>query len=452
MAGLPIRALLPALLVMLCTACGDGTSTGEPNAPDIVPQSSFGQLQRLLFDKQCVECHRPGGIGTQETGLVLHKAESSYISLLGVIPRNASARHDGLFRVMPRDPERSLLWHKLQWNTDHHAGRHYGNPMPLGGESPSIGQLDFVRNWILAGAPYQGFVTDSMLLYDQRKPVTEPFRPLARPEHGYQIRIDSFDVKPNSEREVLVFRRVGNSAIEYVNRIETRVRINSHHLLVMAFKDSTPSRIIPAFNAVRDVRDDKGGLIYQNMLVMEWHSFFAGSGTVYEDRRLPAGVALKLPANAALDLNAHYVNRTARTIPGEVHVNLHTVPASQVQKEARSFTVQNDTFALPAQARTTLVTEHRFSQTTNLLMLTSHTHELAENFTIEIVGGARNGEVIYRSTDWRAPTVAWFEQPIVLAAGQGIRSRVTFNNKTERVIRHGPTANDEMNIIRGYWY
>ena len=452
MARLPTPALVLACLTVLSTACSEGTSTGEPTDPAVTPRSSFGQLQRHVFDKQCVECHKPGGIGAQETGLVLHVAESAYISLLGVIPSNAAARKDGLYRVMPRDPERSLLWHKLQWNTDHHTGRHYGNPMPLGGESPSIGQLDFVRNWILAGAPYQGFVTDSALLLDQRKPFTEPFRALPRPEHGFQIRIDSFGVKPNSEREVLVYRRVGNSETAWVNRIETRVRINSHHLLVMSFKDNTPTRIIPAFNSVRDVRDDNGGLIYSNMLVMEWHSFFAGSGTVYEDRRLPAGVALKLPANAALDMNAHYVNRTSRVIPGEVHVNLHTVPASQVQKEARSFTVQNDTFSLPANARTTLVTEHRFTQTTNLLMLTSHTHELGENFTIEIMGGPRSGEVVYRSADWRAPAVTWFEQPIVLEAGQGLRSRVTYNNKTDRVIRHGPTANDEMNIIRGYWY
>jgi hypothetical protein len=454
MMQLPTRALILAGLAVFVTACSDSASTGEPADPGnpVAPQSSFGQLQRHLFARQCAECHKPGGIGEQETGLVLDNAEKAYVNLIGVIPRNASARQDGLYRVMPRDPERSLLWHKLQWNTDHHSGRSYGSPMPLGGESPSIGQLDFVRAWINAGAPYEGFVADSALLFDTRKPFVEPFKPLTLPTRGYQIRIDSFDVKPNSEREVLVYRRVGNTTDEYVNRIESRVRINSHHLLVMAFKDSTPARIIPPFNTVRDVRDDTGGLIYANMLVMEWHSFFAGSGTIYEDRKLPAGVALKLPANAALDMNSHYVNRTTRAIPGEVHVNLHTVPASEVQKEARSFTVQNDTFALPPRTRTTLVTTHRFTQTTNLLMLTSHNHELGESFTIEIVGGPRDGEVIYRSTDWRSPTVAWFDQPIVFQAGQGIRSRVTYNNTTDRVIRHGPTANDEMNIIRGYWY
>ena len=452
-----LRALLLACLPVLIAGCSESASEGEPTEPTpagtaVPPQSSFGQLQRHLFDKQCSSCHMPGGVGAREAGLVLHRADSAYINLMGVMPRNSAARHDGLYRVMPRDPEKSLLWHKLQWNTDHHHGRHYGSPMPLGGESPSIGQLDFVRAWIQAGAPFQGFVADSALLFDTRKPNIEPFRPLERPAHGYQLRIDSFDVKPNSEREVLVYRRVGNASEEFVNRIETRVRINSHHLLVMAFKDATPTRIIPPLNVVRDVRDDSGGLIYQNMLVMEWHSFFAGSGTVYEDRRLPAGVALRLPAHAALDLNSHYVNRSTRVIPGEVHVNLHTVAPTEVRHVAKSLSIQNDTFALPPRARTTVVTTHRFTQATNVLMLTSHNHELGERFVIEIMGGTRDGQVIYESTDWRTPTVRWFETPLVFQAGEGLRSRVTFNNTTDRIIRHGPTANDEMNVIRAYWY
>jgi hypothetical protein len=374
------------------------------------------------------------------------------VNLVGAQPRNEAARQEGMYRVFPRNPDKSLLFHKLQWNPDHHSGRTFGNPMPLGGESLSIGEIEFVRLWIAAGAPYEGFVADSTLLLDTRKPNTEPFRPLPLPGSGYQLRIDSFSVAPNYEREIFVYRRVGNAQDVFVNRVETRTRVNSHHLLVMKFKDNTPANMIPGYDVVRDIRSPEGNLIFQNMLVMEWHNFFAGSGQTYEDRQLPPGIALRLPAQASLDLNVHYVNRGPTPIPGEVYINLHTVPASQVQREAQSFTFQHDTFELPPNQRTTITRTFTFTRDVNILMLTSHNHELGERFVIRIAGGPRNGEIVYTSTDWKHPTVSWFEQPVVLRAGEGLTSEVTYNNTTARAIRHGANSTDEMNIMRGYWY
>ena len=452
-----MRPLNPTLqrwglgLLLVSVGCAEGSNQHATMSPDAATTSTFSQIQRRIFDRQCGSCHGPKGVGARETGLFLHEAESAYRGLIGATPTNMSARRDALYRVMPRDHERSLLWHKLQWQPDHHAGRHYGNPMPLGGESLTIGELDFIYAWIREGAPRHGVVADSSLLNDKRKPFTEPFRPLAMPARGYQIRIDSFGVPARSEREVMVYRRVGNPTEVFVNRIETRVRVNSHHLLVMAFRDSTPAYIVPQHDVVRDIRA-ANGLIYSNLLVMSWHDFFAGSGTQYENRQLPAGVALRLPAHASLDMNSHYVNRGVRSIPGEVHVNLHTVPREQVRSVVRSLTIQNDTFQLPAAQRSVVTTDHRFRGLTHLVMLTTHTHELAEKFVISILGGPRDGEIVYTSLDWRTPAVVWFDHPIVLRAGEGLRSVVTYNNTRSLPVRHGPTALDEMNVIRAYWY
>ena len=52
-------------------------------------------------------------------------------------------------------------------------------------------------------------------------------------------------------------------------------------------------------------------------------------------------------------------------------------------------------------------------------MLTSHMHMLGKRFQIKIVGGARDGELVYESTDWEHPQTLTFTTPIVLRDGAG---------------------------------
>ncbi len=445
------RHVSAALLCFAGIGCSadSGTNTTEP--PVTIPASSFGQIQRAIFDTHCVRCHTKNGSAVSESGLILD-AGASYVNLVGAQSRQVTARGEGLYRVLPRDPSRSLLFHKLNWNPDHHFGHNYGNPMPLGSEPLTIGQLEFIRRWIDVGAPFEGFVVDSTLLQDTRKQYVEPFAPLALPAQGYQLRIDSFSVAPSFERELFVYKRVGNTTTEYVNRIETRMRVNSHHFLALTFADTTPASVIPAFNVVRDIRAPDGSMILSNMKMMGWQNFYAGANTQYENKVLPSGVALELPANAALDLNSHYINTTTSPIPGEVYINFHTVPLSQVQKIARPFSFTNFDLALPPNTRTTVTHTARFDRTTTILMLTSHNHGMGEKFVIQIAGGPRDGEVIYTSTDWQHPVILWLTKPLVMQKGEGLTSIVTYFNTTNRTLYHGLLSTDEMDIMRGYAY
>jgi hypothetical protein len=92
------------------------------------------------------------------------------------------------------------------------------------------------------------------------------------------------------------------------------------------------------------------------------------------------------------------------------------------------------------------------SQTTSIFMLTSHMHQLGTKFQIRIVGGARDGELVYESTDWEHPQQVTFKTPIVLQKGQGLKSTITWNNTTSKTVRFGLQSTDEMGIIFGYYY
>lgn len=439
-----ILALIAAL-----TACGGDDA--PVNQPPAAALGTFDRIQAQVLTPTCtVGCHTTGSAYATSSGLVLEPGVA-WRNLVGAAPRNAAARSDGLLRVKPFKADSSLLYHKLVITEGHHAAS-YGSIMPLGGEPVYNGQLEYIRRWIEAGAPEKGSVVDTMVLADRTRPVPTPFVPLAAPAQGIQLRIEPFTVNPNFERELFVYRALNNPADVYVNRIETRMRANSHHLLLYTF-ENIPSIIRPAFNLVRDIRNTDGSLNVFNMLPMGFHVFFAGTQTPASDYRFPDGVALRVPAQGTLDLNAHYVNRTSAPLTGEASINLHTVPLAAVRRVARTLNMGNTDLNIPPRTRLTISKTFTVSDSSmTVFMLTSHMHERGEKFVIRIVGGARNDEVVYTTTDWAHPDILTYAQPIVLRRGEGLRSEVTYNNTTDRTIRFGLTSADEMGIIFGYYY
>lgn len=440
-----MRRLLGALAVAVATAACDGGSAGPGTG-----ETSFGRIQSAVFDARCVACHSGGTQFAQQSGLVLTPGDA-YGALVGVAPRQATALAEGLARVMPGKPDSSLLLHKLHWEPDHHAPD-YGSPMPLGGPPLPVGQVEFVRRWIAAGAPTGGDTIDARLLADTTSQNLVPFEPLAPPAQGYQLRIERFPVAPHFERELFVYRRLFNATTAFVNRVETAMRRNSHHFVLYTFQDGTPASIIPPYDVLRDIRRPDGTLDFAAMQPMGYHVFFGGSMTERNEWTLPPGVALRLPPGAALDLNSHYVNRTDAELPGEVYANLHTVDSSAVQHLAHSLFLSNFEIVLPPRQRTTLSRTFLMSEPVAVFLLTSHMHERGERFVIRIVGGPRDGEIVFETTSWSAPGIVTFDPPIPLAAGQGLRSEITWNNTTDRTIRFGLTSEDEMGIIFGYFY
>lgn len=449
------RHRLAGLVALIALAgCGSGSDAGAPDggAPSLTVVGNYDQLQREVFDKQCVSCHTSANAFGVQSGLSLEPGRS-YDALVNVVARQPVARSEGMRLVRPGLPDSSLLWHKLQWASGHHS-RDYGAPMPLGTRSLSVGQLDFVRRWIEAGAPRSAAVADARLLTDTTRPPVAAFEPLAPPPagQGMQLRVAAFPVAGNFERELFTYQRLGNTAPLLVSRIVTKMRPNSHHFLLYRFADNMPALATPQTNILRDIRNPDGSLNVLNLLPMAYHVFLAGAQTPEMDYRFPPGVALRLPANFGIDLNVHYVNRGADALTGEAFANLYTVAAAQVQHEAQTLNLANTDISLLPGQRTTLTKVFPATREMRIFMLTSHMHALGERFRIRIRGGARDGELVYETTDWAHPEIRNYDTPIVLRPGEALVSEITWNNTTSRTVRFGLTSQDEMGIIFGYWY
>ncbi len=413
---------------------------------------TFTEIQEKILTPSCAlsGCHASTADASYSLhGLVL-TANVAYENLVNKLSKNADAAALSLQLVKPFDADNSFLYHKITCDHQHHTGN-FGAHMPLGGNSLTNGQIELVKRWINTGASKTASLIDLSVLSDVtlcEQPVIEPLAPPAAGE-GFQLKIDPFDVQPNFEREVFVRKNTPNTAVAYVNRIQLRGAPNSHHFVVYAFRNNST---LPAVNVLRDLRNSDGSLITSTLSEMQNHIFIGGGTDVNSDFTLPAGVAIRVPANTPLDLNAHYFNKTTATLRGENYVNFYTLPASRVQYYAKTLDLNNTGIDINPGERKTFTKTFTFNAVTRIVMLTSHYHKLGEKFEIKISGGPRNGEVVYSSTDWEHPLIKSFTPPIELQPGEGLTSVVTYFNNTNKKVGFGLTSEDEMNIIFGYYY
>ncbi|MEJ1238378.1 hypothetical protein WBG78_09625 [Chryseolinea sp. T2] len=422
----------------------------------VTAESSFGYIQEKILSRSCAlpGCHSSSqDAAFAEHGLILSNGEA-YANLVNVDPSNRGARADGLKRVMPSNPEKSLLFLKLSCDPSLRPGG-YGSQMPLGRDPISSGQLEYLKRWIEAGAPEKGIIlADVGLLEDNAILCAEEFTPLEKPEPGtgYQLKIEPFTIKPNFEREIFVYKELGNAEDAYITRIQMRMRKNSHHFLVNTFDKKTPVDLLPQVGTVRDLRNENGSYIGETVSQMEYQLFAIASQTAEMNYQFPEGVALKMPAHQKLDVNVHYVNKGTTPIEGECYINVIQTDPSQVVHEAKAIYFSTEDIYLEANQKTIVVKEFVSKEPMKVFMLTSHTHKLGEYFEIQIKGGTRNGEVIYASSNWHHPLLKTYDTPLELAAGEGLRMVITYNNTTSRTVRFGLKSDDEMAIIFGYYY
>ena len=448
------RATIVLGAFLIITACTK-QSIDIPNP--VAEIASFSLIQDKILTPTCATsgCHASISDGSfKQHGLVLEKSVA-YANLVGISPVNALSKADGHLRVKAFKSLESLLYHKLEWNSVHHGGKQYGLPMPLGSTALTIGQIEFVRQWIEAGAPKAGKVADEKLLDDKTPSVSiiDGFKAMSSPKSegvdGFQLKVDKFEVAANFERELFVRRNVGNTSEIYVNRIKLQSRPNSHHMVLYDFRNSAN---LPVMDQVRDLRNPDNGLNVNTLLQMQNHIFLGGGTQANQEFVFPEGTALLLPANYSMDLNPHYFNKTKDVLYGENYVNLYTTPKEKVKYVVKTIDFNNVNLAILPNAKTIISKDFSFNTNVKIVSLTSHTHKYGEKYVIKIKGGTRDGEVVYENLDWEHPAVVNFATPISLKKGEGLTSVVTYNNTSNVKLAFGLTSDDEMNIIFGYYY
>ena len=447
---------------LMCAAALAACSS-DPSGPQ--ETSTWEVIQHDILATNCVSCHTAGTSFARQSDLVL-TSDAAYDQLLNVAPANRTAAADGLVRVSDQGLAglfRSYLWEKINApDQEHFYADHssYGEIMPVGRPPLTNGELEFIRRWIVAGAPERGVVVDASLLQDGARFELPPFEALPPPTDGIQLHIEPFEVRPNFEREVFRYVPLNNSEDLFINSFAMEMRPGSHHFILYAYPEYTPAQDMPQPWELRDLRDPVTGS-YEDSNgddVFNWRNMLYAKPLVISqsrrlDYRLPPGVAIRLPAGSGIDVNAHYANETDATIEGEAFVNLGLLGADEVQYEAKIFAMSNFDIHLPAGQVTTLEKEFLFKEDRHIIQLVSHAHDRMVEFNAEIIGGERDGELVYVSYDWEHPAPLRFDPPLDAREGSGLRITATYDNYTDEDLYFGFTRkNAEMMILYGYYY
>ena len=439
-------------LVILMSSCGGSSSNEEPV---LAPISSWEIIQTKILEPSCVSCHIAGTSFAKQSDLIL-TSDVAYNQLIDRAPKNIAAKNDGLMLLETKGLESlstSFFWEKINAiDLEHFYQDHpeYGEIMPLGIPSLTNGELAFIQEWIVAGAPETGFVADESHLenIERFELPNENFEALPMPESGFQMHLGPFDVKSNYERELYEYQILGNTEDVYVDQIVITMRKGSHHLILYDFQGSN----LPQANVIRDIRDGNNQYVTSTLLSIVNQVFVFGTQLRNTNYSYPEGVALKIPAGKGFDLNTHYANYSDETVVGELYVNLHTKPVSEVKHIAHELFLSEQNFNLPPKQESTVSADYTFNNKRQVFMLTSHAHQPMKEFRIFIKGGLRDGELVYYTNDWEHPVLLEYDPPITLNAGEGLRGEAIYDNDTDSTLRFGLLSVDEMMIIFGSYY
>lgn len=447
-----------ALIVIIGIAlfCGCNSTEEPPGDPLAGYETTYEVIQGAIWDASCTSCHMAGTTFARQSDLVL-TADVSYEQLVNRVPNNAAAREDGLLLVGDQGIEslyKSFLWEKINApDQEHFYADHpqYGSQMPLG-DVLTNGQLEYIRQWIINGAPLDGDVVDRTLLADTTKFKVLPFVPLEAPTEGMQFHIGPFEVPANTDRELFSYQLLNNPEPIYISEVEFSMRPGSHHFILYDFVPEMPALFRPQPGSVRDVYKANGEYNTSTLIIMAYHQFVTGTQWPRMRYAFPEGVALEVPANSGFDMNSHYANKTNEPIQGEVYANIYTTPANEVIHVAKILNLNNDNLNIPAKSKVTLNKSFYFDEERAIFQLWSHAHSHMTEFRVYAIGGEHDGELVYISYDWEHPPILQLDPPLIIPANGGLKLVTAYDNQEDRTLRFGLRSTDEMMILFGAYY
>jgi hypothetical protein len=277
---------------------------------------------------------------------------------------------------------------------------------------------------------------------------------LEPPPPGLGFQLDEGDFVATPGQEALYCMRLpippdyGDAPL-FVTRLESRLPLGTHHFF-MAYRTDPVAAQEPCFSQGAlvpiesvDAHDGGGG----KML------FLSGEGAY--SYGLPAGYSLYLPTGLGHLVTSHHVlNATEDELAMYGVFNVHTAPAEAITHPVNTLNCLLHDIWIAPHSEATVSATCTAPFDLDLVVLSSHAHQHLRRFELlKYDGAATVGDPIYTSTDWDSPAIVTLDEPLSLAAGEGLTFRCTFTNDGDQPIVFGTGDYGEMcAIMSGYAY
>lgn len=174
-----------------------------------------------------------------------------------------------------------------------------------------------------------------------------------------------------------------------------------------------------------------------------------------ETQSFADGAAIEIPPHSVVISNVHLINAGDVPLDTGVSIGIGTMDERDVAIHLRPLSFDFHQIAIPPQQRSRFETDCDMTALgpldISLYYVLPHYHSWAEGMDIQLAGGERDGEPIYRiESSIGEPLGSTLSPPISMAGSNGIRFSCSYDNPSDRTIRYGNSVEDEMCIFLAF--
>ena len=192
--------------------------------------------------------------------------------------------------------------------------------------------------------------------------------------------------------------------------------------------------------------------------IMGGFLFALSTQSAEETQSIPAGGAIRIPPYSRIIGASHILNASDQPVTTDMNVAIHTVPAEDVAAKMVPARISYHDPTLDPLSDSSFTTECIIDDVYQTMMgepmelelyyALSHYHALGTYSQLEIAGGPRDGEIIFRFDGFGENFGIGFEEPLDLAAAgaRGVRYTCGFSNPRNEVVGWG-IGDQEMCVL-----
>lgn len=187
--------------------------------------------------------------------------------------------------------------------------------------------------------------------------------------------------------------------------------------------------------------------------------FAQSTQSTHEEQRFARGAAVRIPPYSRIIGSTHLLNASDRAVTTSMTLRVESAPVSEVAVKLVPGRIEYRDLKIPANATAEFTTECDLATAYSDVMgeplrfglyyVLPHYHELGSYFQLEVAGGERDGEVLFRHDGYGGETFGQaFDPPVDLAAmgATGIRFTCGYTNPRAEEVRWG-IGDQEMCVL-----
>ncbi|MBL8685102.1 MAG: hypothetical protein JNK05_38350 [Myxococcales bacterium] len=263
----------------------------------------------------------------------------------------------------------------------------------------------------------------------------------------YRVDLVTPELAPGEERTICAVHKIANRAGAMLREARVHIGNASHHLIVYRTATRQESREWTPCNGF-------SGLFGATTSTLPVVAAQQERTTL----RLPSDPPVGIPMEAEqhLRFEFHVINISREPAVARASVELDLAPRTTDTREAHILFWGTADISVSPRATGEARLRRAPPEGASLFSLSSHTHQFGTLASVSIGRGAgvdaTDLREVHRSTNWSDPPQTVFAPALRLAADEHLHLRCEYRNTSDRTLRFGESAFEEMCFLWAYYY